>query len=30
MNQNGVANTYALKGGTAAWKMAGYPTEKGQ
>jgi rhodanese-related sulfurtransferase len=28
MNQKQIANTYALKGGTAAWLAAGYPTEK--
>jgi len=30
MNQKQIANTYALKGGTAAWMTADYPTEKGQ
>jgi rhodanese-related sulfurtransferase len=29
MNQKGVANTYALVGGTAAWKNAGYPMAGG-
>lgn len=29
MNQKGVANTYALVGGTAAWKNAGYPMASG-
>jgi rhodanese-related sulfurtransferase len=29
MNQAGIANTYAMKGGTAAWHSAGYPMEKG-
>jgi hypothetical protein len=27
MNQQGIANTYALKGGTQGWKVAGYPME---
>jgi len=27
MNQKEIANTYALVGGTAAWKNAGYPME---
>jgi len=27
MNQKGIANTYALKGGTQGWKTAGYPME---
>lgn len=27
MNQKGIANTYALKGGTAAWKSAGFPMD---
>ena len=29
MNQEGVANTYALAGGTAAWKSAGLPMTTG-
>ncbi|MBX3291487.1 MAG: rhodanese-like domain-containing protein [Acidobacteria bacterium] len=29
MNQKGIANTYALVGGTAAWKNAGYPMASG-
>lgn len=29
MNQKGVANTYAMVGGTAAWKDAGYPMASG-
>lgn len=29
MNKAGIANTYALQGGTAAWHSAGYPMEKG-
>jgi rhodanese-related sulfurtransferase len=28
MNQKGIANVFALKGGTQAWKSAGYPMEK--
>jgi hypothetical protein len=27
MNQKQIANTYALQGGTQAWKNAGYPME---
>ncbi|MBK8466232.1 MAG: hypothetical protein IPL32_10415 [Chloracidobacterium sp.] len=27
MNQKEISNTYALVGGTAAWKNAGYPME---
>ncbi len=27
MNQKNISNTYALKGGTPAWKAAGYPME---
>ena len=27
MNQKGIANTYALQGGTQGWKTAGYPME---
>jgi len=27
MNQKEIANVYALKGGTAAWKGAGFPME---
>jgi 3-mercaptopyruvate sulfurtransferase SseA len=27
MNQKGIANTYALQGGTQGWKNAGYPME---
>ena len=30
MNQKGIANAYALVGGTHAWQTAGYPMEKGQ
>ena len=30
MNQKGVPGTYALVGGTNAWKNAGYPMEKSQ
>jgi len=30
MNQNGIANTYAMVGGTNAWKSAGYPMEKSE
>lgn len=30
MNQAGVADTYAMVGGTAAWQSAGYPMTKGQ
>lgn len=29
MNQAGIANTYAMQGGTAAWHAAGYPMDKG-
>lgn len=29
MNQKGIANTYAMVGGTAAWKNAGYPMASG-
>jgi rhodanese-related sulfurtransferase len=29
MNEKGIANTYALVGGTAAWKNAGYPMASG-
>lgn len=28
MNKKGIANTYALVGGTEAWYKAGYPMEK--
>jgi rhodanese-related sulfurtransferase len=28
MNKKGIANTYALVGGTEAWHKAGYPMEK--
>lgn len=27
MNQKNIPGTYALKGGTQAWKSAGYPME---
>jgi 3-mercaptopyruvate sulfurtransferase SseA len=27
MNQKDMANVYALQGGTAAWKNAGFPME---
>jgi 3-mercaptopyruvate sulfurtransferase SseA len=27
MNQKGIPETYALKGGTQGWKSAGYPME---
>ncbi len=30
MNQKGIANTYAMVGGTHAWQTAGYPMEKSQ
>ena len=30
MNQKGVANVYAMVGGTMAWKNAGYPMEKSE
>ncbi len=30
INQKGIANTYAIVGGTNAWHQAGYPMEKGQ
>jgi len=30
MNQKGIANTYALLGGTAAWVAAKYPMEKSE
>lgn len=30
INQKGIANTYAILGGTDAWHKAGYPMEKGQ
>lgn len=30
MNQALIGNTYALVGGTQAWKDAGYPMEKGE
>jgi 3-mercaptopyruvate sulfurtransferase SseA len=29
MNQKGVADTYALLGGTEGWRKAGFPMEKG-
>lgn len=29
LNQEGIANTYALAGGTQAWKSAGYPMTTG-
>jgi rhodanese-related sulfurtransferase len=29
MNQKGISNVFALKGGVQAWKAAGYPMEKG-
>ena len=29
MNQEGIANTYSLTGGTQAWKNAGYPMTTG-
>lgn len=28
INQKGIANTYAIIGGTNAWHQAGYPMEK--
>jgi rhodanese-related sulfurtransferase len=28
MIENGVKNVFALKGGTQAWKDAGYPMDK--
>lgn len=28
MNQAGIANTYALQGGTASWHAAGFPMQK--
>jgi rhodanese-related sulfurtransferase len=28
MNQKGIPGTYALLGGPAAWKAAGYPVER--
>jgi len=28
LEQNGYENAYALVGGTAAWKNAGYPMEQ--
>jgi rhodanese-related sulfurtransferase len=28
MNQKGIENVFALKGGTQAWKEAKYPMEK--
>jgi 3-mercaptopyruvate sulfurtransferase SseA len=30
MNQKEIPGTYALLGGTAAWKNAGYPMESSQ
>jgi rhodanese-related sulfurtransferase len=30
MNKKGIANTYALVGGTDAWSKAGYPMERKQ
>jgi 3-mercaptopyruvate sulfurtransferase SseA len=30
INQHGFPGTYALLGGTAAWKNAGYPMESSQ
>lgn len=30
MNQKGVPGTYAMVGGTNAWKVAGYPMEKSE
>ncbi|MCA1625210.1 MAG: rhodanese-like domain-containing protein [Acidobacteria bacterium] len=30
MKQNGYENAYALVGGTAAWKNAGFPMEQGE
>jgi len=30
INQKGIANTYAIVGGTNAWHQAGYPMKKGQ
>lgn len=30
LNQAGIANTYALTGGTKAWQDAGYPMAKGE
>ncbi|CAN5398607.1 hypothetical protein BH10ACI3_BH10ACI3_23790 [soil metagenome] len=30
MNQKDIPGTYALLGGTNAWKTAGYPMEKSQ
>jgi len=30
MNKKGIANTYALVGGTDAWSRAGYPMERKQ
>ena len=30
MNQKGIANTYALVGGTHAWQIAGFPMEKSE
>jgi len=28
MNQKGINNVFALKGGVQGWKAAGYPMEK--
>lgn len=30
MNQKGIANTYALLGGTQGWKNVGYPMDKSE
>jgi rhodanese-related sulfurtransferase len=30
LNEKGYENAFALVGGTAAWKNAGYPMEKSQ
>jgi rhodanese-related sulfurtransferase len=30
LNQKGIPNTFALLGGTQAWKTAGYPMEKSE
>jgi rhodanese-related sulfurtransferase len=30
LKKQGITNAFALVGGTAAWKNAGYPMEKGE
>jgi rhodanese-related sulfurtransferase len=30
MNQKGIANVFALKGGIQGWKAAGFPVEAGK